>query len=145
MANEDARTTTRRSRKRPRPTVGLLTCGPEDPNSQRVWSGVADVARERDVNLICLPGKRLRSPVGFDVQANILYDLVGPDSVDGLVIWGGGLGFDVSAEEVKAFYVGYRPLPVVSIALPLEGVPTVSVDNYGGMHTAVTHLLEVHH
>ena len=45
-----------------RPTLGLLTHGAGDPNSHMVWAGVASVAQERDVNLICFPGKPLRSP-----------------------------------------------------------------------------------
>ena len=34
-------------------TLGLLAHGASDPNSHMVWAGVASVAQERDVNLIC--------------------------------------------------------------------------------------------
>jgi len=127
-----------------RRTIGLLTCGTDDPNSRRVWSGVADVARERDANLICLPGERLRSSIGFDAQANILYDLISPDSVDGLVIWGGGILPHLSANEAATFFERYRRVPVVSIGFPVEGIPVVLVDSYSGMYSAANHLLEVH-
>ena len=56
-----------------RRTLGLLTHGAGDPNSHMVWAGVASVAQERDVNLICFPGKPLRSPLEFEAQSNVLY------------------------------------------------------------------------
>ena len=55
-----------------------------------MWAGVASVAQERDVNLICFPGKPLRSPLEFEAQSNVLYELVSRQSIDGLVIWSRG-------------------------------------------------------
>ena len=55
-------------------TLGLLTHGAGDPNSHTVWAGVASIAQEREVNLICFPGKPLRSPLEFEAQSNILYE-----------------------------------------------------------------------
>lgn len=44
---------------RRRPTIGLLTYGAGDPNSQAVWAGVQSAAREHDAHVICFPGKPL--------------------------------------------------------------------------------------
>ncbi len=129
---------------RDRRAIGLITYGVGDPNNYAVWAGVADVARERDVNLFCFPGKPLRSPIGFDAQANILYDLIDKENFDGLVIWGGAMAHHVDVREVQAFCERYRPLPMVSIALELQDIPSILVDNYQGMHDAVVHLIEVH-
>ena len=68
-------------------TLGLLTHGGGDPVSHFVWSGAAQVAQERDVNLICFPGKPLRSPHGYEAQSNVLYELVDTGRLDGLVVW----------------------------------------------------------
>ena len=84
-------------------TLGLLTHGAGDPNSHRVWAGVASVAQERDVNLICFPGKPLRSPLEFEAQSNVLYELVSAQSIDGLVIWSAGLPLFVDRQEMNAF------------------------------------------
>ena len=78
-----------------RHTVGLLTHGAGDPNSEAVWAGVESVAREHDVNLICFPGKPLRSPHGHEAQSNVIFDLAGPENVDGLIIWSGVLSHRV--------------------------------------------------
>jgi DNA-binding LacI/PurR family transcriptional regulator/anti-anti-sigma regulatory factor len=127
-----------------RPTIGLLTYGMGMPLNDTVWWGVADAAQERDVNLLCLPGKPLRSPIGFDAQANVLYDLVSAENIDGLVIWGGALAHHVSSKEIQVFCERYRPLPIVSISLLLEGIPSLLVDDYQGMHHAIVHLIEIH-
>ena len=127
-----------------RPTLGLLAHGAGDPNSHRVWAGVASVAQERDVNLICFPGKPLRSPLEFEAQSNILYELVSAQSIDGLVIWSAGLPLFVDRPEMNAFCQRFRPLPMVTAGVPIEGIPGVTVDNYRGMPPVVSHLIEVH-
>ena len=127
-----------------RPTLGLLAHGAGDPNSHRVWAGVASVAQERDVNLICFPGKPLRSPLEFEAQSNILYELVSAQSIDGLVIWSAGLPLFVDRPEMNAFCQRFRPLPMVTAGVPIEGIPGVTVDNYRGMRAVVSHLIEVH-
>jgi len=76
---------------RSRPAIGVLTHGAGDPNSQAVWEGVQSAAREHGAHVICFPGKPLCSPHGFEAQANIIYELAGPENVDGLVIWSGAL------------------------------------------------------
>lgn len=125
-------------------TLGLLTHGGGDPVGHFVWSGVANVSQEKDVNLICYPGKPLRSPHGFEVQSNVLYELVNPQLIDGLIIWLAGLTFQIDLEEVKSFCERYQPLPIVTVGVHVKGIPCVTVDNYHGMHDVVSHLVKMH-
>lgn len=128
-----------------RPTVGLLIGRLGEQRYQaNVWPGIADATREHDVNLICFVGGALRSPNEFDTQRNVIYDLAGPENVDGLLVMSGSLGQFIGAEQLARFYERYRPLPIVSIALALDGIPSVLVDNESGMRGALTHLIEVH-
>jgi signal transduction histidine kinase/DNA-binding LacI/PurR family transcriptional regulator/AraC-like DNA-binding protein/DNA-binding LytR/AlgR family response regulator len=128
----------------PRPTIGLIGALTPDRLTLHLWSGVDEVARERDVNLIFVPAHALDAPIRFDAQANVLYDLVGDENVDGLVVWGGAMAAFAGAEAVRACCERYRSLPMVSAALPLEGVPSVLVDNRQGVRDVVGHLIEVH-
>jgi signal transduction histidine kinase/DNA-binding LacI/PurR family transcriptional regulator/AraC-like DNA-binding protein len=127
-----------------RPTIGLLTYGAGDPVGHMVWAGVADVASERGVNLLCFPGKPLHSAHGFEAQSNVVYDLVTPELIDGLVIWLAGLTQRVDLDEAQAFCARFRPLPIVTAGVLVEGIPGVTVDNYHGMKEVVSHLIEVH-
>jgi PAS domain S-box-containing protein len=132
-------------RHNPRPTIGLFIGRLGDQRYQaHVWPGVADVAEERDVNLVCFAGGALRAPHEFDAQRNVAYDLAGPENVDGLVAMSGSLGQFIGPEQLRRFYERYRPLPIVNIAMALEGLPSVVVDNQKGMREAIAHLIEAH-
>jgi PAS domain S-box-containing protein len=128
-----------------RPTIGLLIGRLGDHRYQAyVWPGVADVARERGANLICFVGGTLRGPSEFDAQRNIAYDLASPANVDGLVTMSGSLAQFIGLERLGNYFTHYRPLPIVSIALAMDNIPSVVVDNTKGMHDLVCHLIEVH-
>ena len=129
--------------KNARPTIGLLTLDLSRPFWTLMWSGVADVAREQDANLISFIGGMLDDPKGFRRQANVLYDLVDVEELDGLVIWG-AVGIPVGPEKVREFYERYGSIPIVSVAEMMEGIPCVLADNYGGMRKAIIHLIEEH-
>ncbi len=126
-------------------TIGLLIGRLGDVGyAAEVWPGVADVAEERDINLICFVGGALRAAHEFDSQRNVAYDLASPENLDGLVAMSGSIGQFIGPEQLKRFYMRYHPLPMVSIAMALEGIPSILVDNKTGMRQAITHLIEVH-
>jgi signal transduction histidine kinase/DNA-binding LacI/PurR family transcriptional regulator/AraC-like DNA-binding protein/DNA-binding response OmpR family regulator len=127
-----------------RPTIGVLIDTLISGYQFAVWQGVADLARRRDVNLLCFVGGMLHSANYFEAQRNTLYDLATAESVDGLVIVTGTIGNEVGVEELRDFCERYRPLPLVSIAVALGGIPSILLDNYHGMYDAATHLVKVH-
>jgi PAS domain S-box-containing protein len=102
------------------------------------------VAEERDVNLICFVGGTLRAPHEFDTQRNVAYDLVSPKRLDGLLAMSGSIGQFIGPDQLKEFYARYRPLPMVSIAMAVEGIPNVLTDSESGVRDSITHLIEVH-
>lgn len=59
-----------------RQTIAFLTPQILDINRMELWLGVANTARQHDVNLICFGGDELRVPIEFRAQANVPYDLV---------------------------------------------------------------------
>jgi PAS domain S-box-containing protein len=127
-----------------RPTIGFLAREVSEKVSAMVWRGATETARERDVNLISFLGGVLCNPHGFAAQANVLYDLVSAEQVDGLVIWSGGLDWYIDRQEMESFCRRYHPLPVVSGETAFEGIPSVLMNNYQGMREAIVHLIEVH-
>jgi len=128
----------------PRATLGFLVDWLEDGYQSGVLSGVADAARRAGVNLICFAGGVLSSPHRSGVQRNAVYDLAGPESVDGLMIMSGALGNHIGKDELARYCARFRPLPMCSIAVALPGIPSVLVDNATGMRAAIVHLIEVH-
>ncbi len=130
-----------------RPTIGLLIESVADPQGYlaAVWQGIAEACQQRDVNLICFAGGSLgpTSLAEAESQRNTIYELASPDHLSGLIV-SGSLGSTVPQEEFARFYEQYRPLPVVSISLTTPDIPSVLVDNYGGMRNVIAHLTQVH-
>jgi DNA-binding LacI/PurR family transcriptional regulator/anti-anti-sigma regulatory factor len=144
MSDRIGVTRVERARRRgSRPTIGYLAQSIQDAG-QSQWSGVVDEARKRDVNLLSFVGGYWADPRGFQAQANVLYDLVGVENVDGVVSWASTIGLYVTADETRILHERYHALPLVAIGGTFEGIPGLFVDTYEGMHAAITHLIEVH-
>ena len=98
-----------------RPTIGLILSEFVTTITGSLWQGIIDEARERDVNLITFVSHDLGILIGFEAQANVLYDLVDPDLFDGLLIWTAPLINYSGAAGAKRILDRYRRLPVVAI------------------------------
>lgn len=128
----------------PRPTIGFLTGNIHLGAARTLWPGVVDAAQKQDVNLICFPGGGLNVQEGFEAQRNVIYELVDAKRLDGLVSWSSTVGGSLDRAQVTDFHQRYRPLPMVSLAQLMVGIPTLLVDSYQGMRAAIVHLIEVH-
>jgi DNA-binding LacI/PurR family transcriptional regulator len=109
-----------------------------------LWSGVVDAAEENGASLICFAGEILRDSEGLPSPANVAYDLAGAETLDGLVSWASSVGGALEHQKIASFHRRYLPLPMVSITLPMTGIPTVLIDSYRGMQDMIDHLIEVH-
>jgi DNA-binding LacI/PurR family transcriptional regulator/GAF domain-containing protein len=129
-----------------RPTIGFLVTELDEYQSI-LLSGVLDAIRERDVNLLCLAGGYVQSPdvpfPSLDTCRTVLYELAGPENVDGIIAFTGGMLPYASAETLERFLEQYAPLPVVTVGT-MENYPSVSVEYRQGMQDMVTHLTSVH-
>lgn len=109
-----------------------------------LWPGIADTIQARDGNLLCFAGGYLRDPTDFCRRGNIVYEMIDTEMLDGLIIWSSSLSSYVGHESIQSFCDRYRPIPMVSIGMLLDGIPGIVLDSYGGMREALVHLIEVH-
>ncbi|MBN2442751.1 MAG: diguanylate cyclase [Spirochaetales bacterium] len=131
--------------KKRRHTIGFLTDQLDDQYHNSLWTGIDEIARENDVNLIVFTGKCLDVGHFFESSENVVYKMVNPDKIDGLVISSASLGNFISKEELLSFVHLYNQMPLVSLFTVLEGIPSVTIDNKRGMNEIVCHLIEHHH
>ncbi|MEP7135235.1 MAG: substrate-binding domain-containing protein [Chloroflexota bacterium] len=124
-------------------TLGILISSTDDPFENALLRGFSDAVRKAGANWMCFTSGAIRSYHGFESQRNMLYNLVNMQVVDGLVV-SGTLGHGVSHAELRTFCLNYQPLPVVTVAVDLEGIPCVLNNSYQGITDVVTHLLDVH-
>jgi DNA-binding LacI/PurR family transcriptional regulator len=120
--------------------IGFLTDWLESSYQLIVLRGVVDAARERDTRTICyvtgVPGAELQG-------VTPIHCIVGPDSVDGLIVIAPSIAHQSEAERER-FLQSLRRLPVCSVALELPAESAVLVDNDSGLADAVNHLVKAH-
>ncbi|KYF68598.1 SpoIIE family protein phosphatase [Sorangium cellulosum] len=127
-----------------RPTIALLTDYLTGEYQSEVRFGVERAAEEHDVNLLVAFGDTHARP-GYSMMATTsIYPLISAETVDGLVIVSSALTNHLGAERTHAFCRSYAPLPMCSVGLALDGVPSVIVDNARGAETIVAHMLDHH-
>ena len=124
-------------------TLGILVSSADDKFEGALIRGVADAVSQAGGSWICFTSGAIRSHHGFEFQRNILYNLVNPDIVNGLVV-SGTLGHVVSHDELLEFCRSYAPLPLTTIAVDLNGIPNVLNNSYGGIRDTVRHFVDVH-
>jgi len=127
-----------------RQTIAVLVDWLKDGYQSLIFAGMADAARELDVNLVCLPGGVLRSPLRFGSQRNLIYNFAAAQGVHGILLMSGTLGNHVGPVELGRFCARFAPRPIISLAVPLPGIPTVVVDDAEGMRGAMRHLTQGH-
>lgn len=116
----------------------------EGEYSYLLCKGIMDAAIESDVNLIILPGKALKSPYDYQYQCNIIYDLVEKNNMDAVVLATGSLCNFIDARELKKLCDRIKPIPFISISIPLHDIPSVLTDNHIGCKNALNHLIKDH-
>ena len=104
---------------------------------------MVQLAQDHDINLLTLVGGMLKSPIGFEAQANLLYEFVNPASVDALIVTG-GLGHYIGREGLQQFCRRFQPLPLVSLEVLVDGAPSIIPDFYSGMSALIRHLVQDH-
>ena len=128
-------------------TLGFLAANINTGASRVLWPGVLDAAEREDVNLISFPGGRLKTQEHFEIQRNVIFDMVDTNYLDGIVCWASALAGvgTVTSDELIQFHKRYREMPTVSLAAPIEYCPLVAIDSYFGMQSLVSHLVDFHH
>lgn len=122
-------------------TIGLVTANIHLGVGATLWSGALDAARRHDVNLICFPGGEVGAT---DRPRNRVYDLVGPELLDGLICWASTLGLPVAHARAARLGRRFGRLPMVSLGGAMGEDRPLTLDSYRGMCTAISHLIEVH-
>ncbi|MBN2354414.1 MAG: substrate-binding domain-containing protein [Spirochaetales bacterium] len=130
---------------RERPTIAFLTRTFRGYlASFSLWFGLADEARESDVNLIYVPGNPPQSTLGPESQSNVLYDLITRKRIDGIVVWSGVMMAHSPPDVFETFYRRFESFPRITIGPAIEGTTSFTIDNYHGMLGACSHLIERH-
>jgi putative nucleotidyltransferase with HDIG domain len=125
-------------------TIGLLIDYSDSQYQFDILHGVSDCAEMRDVNLLCFEGGIIDSTNNFDLERNIIYDLVSDKRIDGAIILSDSIGLLLNQDMLYQFTQRFSPLPVVSVGRTHGSLHSVIVDTSSGMREMVLHLVTHH-
>ncbi|MBN2444234.1 MAG: substrate-binding domain-containing protein, partial [Spirochaetales bacterium] len=110
----------------------------------KIFNTIKELAGKYNYDLLYIGGEAYKSPIEFSAQSNILYNLISSRAVDGLITISNLLSAYTSPRKFYKRYLEFLSIPVVSLGIVFEGIPSVVPDNSTGMNEAVCHLIEDH-
>lgn len=105
---------------------------------------LANRCRRAGHHLLMVYGGPVDAPHPVDAADNAIYELLGPQSVDGIVVVSSLLSTFCGAEGVARFVQRVAHAKMCSIGIELPGLPSLVLDNVPGMEAVVEHLVRVH-
>jgi phosphoserine phosphatase RsbU/P len=123
--------------------IGFLTDWLDHSYHWRTLRTAIQTAYDGGASLFAFVGGAITA-TAQESSTNWIYDLARPSNVDGLVMLSGSLANKVGPDGLLRFAQAYGPLPICSIAVPVAGISSISVDNATGMRLVVEHLIQAH-
>lgn len=115
-----------------------------DAYQQGIMAGVLAAAASASANTLCFIGGQIPATEEGAARHRI-FELMGPNCVDGLLVLTTTLMHQVGRAGVDAYCKShFKNLPYCSMGVVLEGVPSVVPDNERGIREVVSHLAQAH-
>ena len=128
----------------PAPRIGVLINEVEGGFQTPLIEGLRNKAREHGLRLLLFPGHGFHSPDVFERQFNMMYHLVDPTRLDGIVSVTSSLQLPLSSDDLIQFLARLQSVPLVSLGLAMPGVPAIQIDNRNGFQALLDHFVHVH-
>ena len=125
-------------------TIGLLATEIDGNFESLYWNSVKNAANKFDCNLIAFEGRELDSIYPSKKQHNIIYNLVGKNRLDGIIVSSGTLIEYIGCEGLSNFLKQFKSIPMVCIGQMISGITSILVDNRQGMRNLVEHIIKDH-
>ncbi|MEO8178722.1 MAG: substrate-binding domain-containing protein [Deltaproteobacteria bacterium] len=124
---------------RQKPRLGIFLRGGDYTYQHEIVLGAHDECQEHGVDLYCFAGG-LANTVD---PRNLVYDLVGPEDLDAVILVPGTMASEDSP-EVELLFERFAALPSCTVGPPRPGIASLSVDNTSGVRDLTRHLIEKH-
>lgn len=131
-----------------RKTIALFTNDLEIDYTIHLWTGARHRCAELDINFISVAGTELHHQAlnritGNKVGRTKIYRLIAEMGLDGILI-SASVFYHCTEEQKHNFVKSFNDIPVVLLNCKAPNAPSILVDGYAGMRSAVEHLIDIH-
>lgn len=124
------------------PRIAVLVSYLSNEYEWSVVRGARAVVEAAGGSIVCVAGGALADPRPERAIRNPLFELVGSENVDGIVALSSVIGQFVDEARMQDWLARYQ-LPLCSVGT-VTGIPSVEIDDAGGIRSLVGHLIEFH-
>jgi len=127
-----------------KPTIAFLAAGVDEQYQITVREGILEGIRQAGGRLVSIPGIPAFTGDTGKFRNFFAREIITPEIFDGIIILSTTFISYVSKDELLDLCRSFGSIPLVSLGLELPGVPSVSIDNGGGMEELMDHLFGFH-
>ena len=126
--------------------TGFILANLHQGTGVQVWEYInQDSLLPGDSSIFVFPGGRLGYKKADEYLRNSIYRFAIPENIDGAVVWGSTLAGTATWKEAESFVqMLSKTMPVISMGIEVEGVPSVNFDAYSGTYRMVEHMIKRH-
>ncbi|TCI01806.1 hypothetical protein EZV61_16185 [Corallincola luteus] len=108
---------------------------------QELLAGARDYLCSHGYELLTVVGGYLPGPNDANNIRNWIYEFLPDHTTDGVIFYGGGIGYSAGNDATEQLVGLFKHLPVINIGSALDSVPSVLADNREGICNVVKHLI----
>jgi diguanylate cyclase (GGDEF)-like protein len=125
---------------------GILFGAIENANQYEIWRGIYEYAHAHDIHLTAYIGTYRNADGNFSSNLDTCFEtILHSKSLDGLILLSGFIAQNVGVENFNGHTNRIpKTLPVVSVSIPMPGIPSVLADGVSGIFDTVQHLITTH-
>ncbi len=127
--------------------TGYLGANLHQGTGLRLWEAINEESRlYTDHTVFVFPGGRMNYKKADEHLRNTIFRYADSLNLDGAVVWGSTLAGEVTWDEVGEWTKELSSkIPVVSLGINVDDVPSISYDAYTGVYRMVEHFITQHH
>lgn len=127
-----------------KPTIGFLATGLDEQYQITLRMGVLEGIRQAGGRVLSLPG--IPAPAGAQKSKTqtFAHQIVSSEIFDGLIVLSATFSGYLNPAELAEFCENFAPVPLLSVGLEISGIPSIEIDNRGGMTELMEHLFFDH-
>lgn len=125
-------------------SLGLLADWFDEPYQQTILNTAEHAVLQRGSSLLAFAGGIVGSSNRGSVHRHRIFDWLGSSNIDGAILLAGTMVNQLGAEALDQLLQRLKGVPLCSIGVELQGVPSIVIDNQSGIHQAMAHLVDRH-